>query len=211
LTIPDASYNFNVVVVNIGFFMPIFIAGWVVFLGIHSVSIVAPRWRDAQVARMGHNAWRGVYSLISAVSLAAMIYGFGVARLTPVLLYVPPPALRHVTWLLMLPVFPLLIATYWPGAIKRAVRHPMVVAVILWAAAHLLSNGTLNDVLLFGGFLVWGVADLISASRRTQERPLPGAPLSRTNDVIAVVAGLALYAITVLWAHTLVIGVSPLS
>ncbi|MFL9874688.1 NnrU family protein [Paraburkholderia megapolitana] len=190
--------------------MPILIAGLVIFLGIHSISIVAPRWRDAQVARMGANPWRGLYSVVSIVSLAAVIYGYGIARRTPVMLYAPPVALQHLTLLLMLPVFPLLIAAYVPGRVKRLARHPMLLAVILWAAAHLLANGTLNDVLLFGAFLVWAVGDLISVGRRPNVRAVPSVPASAVNDVIVVVAGLGLYAYTVLSAHVHVIGVAPL-
>ena len=190
--------------------MPIFVAGLVVFLGIHSISIVAPRWRDAQAARIGENAWRGLYSLVSIVSFVAIVYGYGIARRAPVMVYVPPVALQHLTLLLMLPVFPLLIAAYLPGRVKRVARHPMLLAVILWAGSHLLANGTLNDVLLFGAFLVWAVADLISVSRRPNVRPVPSAPASVMNDVIVVVAGLGLYALTLLWAHAHVIGVAPL-
>jgi uncharacterized membrane protein len=189
--------------------MTIFVAGLLVFLGIHSVSIVAPRWRDAQAARMG-NGWRGLYSLISIVSLVTMIYGYGIARQTPVVVYAPPLPLRHLTLLLMLPVFPLLIAAYLPGRIKRLTRNPMLLAVILWAVSHLLANGTLNDLLLFGAFLVWAVADLISVRRRPNVRSVPGAPASAVNDVIIVVAGLGLYAFMLLWAHARVVGVSPL-
>jgi uncharacterized membrane protein len=190
--------------------MTIFVAGLLVFLGIHSVSIVAPRWRDAQAARMGKNGWRGLYSLVSIVTLVAMIYGYGIARQTPVVVYASPLPLRHLTLLLMLPVFPLLVAAYLPGRIKRLTRHPMLLAVILWALAHLLANGTLNDLLLFGAFLLWAVADLISVSRRANVRPVPGAPPSAMNDVIVVVVGLGLYAFMLLWAHARVVGVSPL-
>jgi uncharacterized membrane protein len=189
--------------------MTIFVAGLVIFLGIHSVSIVAPRWRDAQARRLGENGWKGLYTVVSIASLVAMIYGYGIARQMPVTVYVPAMALRHLALLLMLPVFPLLIAAYMPGRIKRLSRNPMLLAVILWAVSHLLSNGTLNDLLLFGGFLGWAVADLISVSRRPYVRPVPGAPPSAMNDVIVVVAGLGLYAIVLLWAHARVIGVSP--
>ena len=190
--------------------MTLFVAGLLVFLGIHSISIVAPRWRDAQAARMGENGWKGLYALASIVSLVAMIYGYGIARQTPVMVYAPPTALRHLAFLLMLPVFPLLIAAYLPGRIKRMARNPMLLAVILWAVSHLLANGTLNDLLLFGGFLVWAVADLISVSRRPHVRPLPGAPASAMNDGIVIVAGLGLYVFVLLWAHARVVGVSPL-
>jgi uncharacterized membrane protein len=114
-----------------------------------------------------------------------------------------------VALLLMLPVFPLLAAAYLPGRIKAALKHPFLVAVKLWAAAHLLANGTLADVLLFGSFLAWAVADRISLKRRPQ-RPLPGAPERPMNDLIAVVAGLVLYGVFVTWLHQWLIGVAPL-
>lgn len=190
--------------------MTIFVAGLLVFLGIHSISIVAPRWRDAQATRMGEYGWKGLYALVSIASLVTMIYGYGIARQTPVVVYAPPLPPRHLAFLLMLPVFPLLIAAYLPGRVKRLTRNPMLLAVILWAVAHLVANGTLNDLLLFGAFLLWAVADLISVSRRPNVRPVPGAPASAMNDVIVVVAGLGLYAFMLLWAHTRVVGVSPL-
>lgn len=190
--------------------MTLLVAGLLVFLGIHSVSIFAPQWRDAQVGRLGEGGWKGLYSLVSIISLAALIYGYEMARQTPVVLYAPPVALRHLTLLLMLPVFPLLIAAYFPGRIRRLVRNPMLVAVILWAASHLLANGTLNDVLLFGGFLIWAIADLISVKRRIHAHSVPVLPASAVNDVIVVVAGLGLYGFVLLWAHARVIGVAPL-
>jgi len=116
--------------------------------------------------------------------------------------------MRHVAFLLMLPVFPLILAAYLPGRIKAALKHPMLVAVKTWALAHLLANGMLADVLLFGGFLVWAVAARISLGRRPPRpmmMPLP-APSLR-NDVIAVVAGLAIYVATLLWLHRALIGV----
>jgi uncharacterized membrane protein len=185
------------------------ILGLVVFLGVHSVSIVAPTWRDATAARMGERAWRGVYSLISIASFVLLIWGYGVARLSPVTLYAPPAALRWATALLMLPVFPLLFSAYFPGRISAALKHPMLAAVKFWALAHLLSNGTLADVLLFGGFLAWAVADRISFKRRAQ-RPIRTAPVQPANDAIAVVIGLAVYAGFVLWLHVRWFGVSPL-
>jgi uncharacterized membrane protein len=198
--------------VNIGLeIMTWFIVGLVIFLGLHSLSIVAPQWRDAQAARLGQGPWRGLYSVISIIGFVLMLWGYGMARQSPVVLYSPPLALRHLTLLLMLPVFPLLIAAYMPGRIKAITRHPMLLAVQLWAVAHLLANGTLNDVLLFGGFLVWAVIDRISVTRRVRARAVPGAPAGPLNDVIAVVVGLAIYVVFLLWAHQRLIGVSPLS
>jgi len=189
--------------------MTLLLVGLVLFLGIHSVSIVAPAWRDAQADGRGEAAWKGLYSLASAIGLGLLIYGYGLARQAPVVLYSPPAALRHVALLLLVPVFPLLLAAYLPGRIKTAAKHPMLLAVKFWALAHLLANGNLADVLLFGGFLAWAVADRISVKRRPV-RPVPGAPASPINDVLALVGGLALYAVTLFGAHRWLIGVSPI-
>ena len=190
--------------------MTLLILGLIVFLGVHTVSIVAPGWRDAQVARLGAMPWRGIYSVISLIGFVLLIVGYGAARQSPVVLYAPPNWTRHLAMLLMLPVFPLLIAAYAPGRISRAAKHPMLLSVKLWAVAHLLANGTLADVLLFGGFLVWAIADRISVKRRAP-RSTPGAPPSAMNDVIAVVGGLALYVLFVWRAHIWLFGVSPLA
>jgi uncharacterized membrane protein len=191
--------------------MILFLVGLVLFLGIHSVSIVARPWRDAQITQRGEGAWKGLYSIVSLVGFVLLIYGYGLARQSPVVLYTPPPALRHVALLLMLPVFPLLLAAYLPGRIQRAAKHPMLLAVKFWATAHLLANGALVDVLLFGAFLAWAVLDRISVKRRAVPSVAPGAPPSALNDVIALVGGLAVYGVFVVWAHRWLIGVSPLS
>jgi uncharacterized membrane protein len=189
--------------------MALLIFGLVLFLGIHSVSIFAVGWRDAQVAQRGEKAWKGLYSIVSLVGFVLIVYGYGLARQTPVVLYTPPTAMRHIALLLMLPVFPLLAASSLPGRIKAAAKHPMLLAVKLWATAHLLSNGNLADVLLFGAFLAWAVADRISVKRRPI-RPVPGAPARPFNDVIVLVVGVALYVAFLLWGHRWLIGVSPL-
>src|SRR5580698_6920249 len=191
--------------------MALFLVGLMVFLGLHSVSIIAPAWRDAQVARLGEGPWKGIYSVVSIASLVLMIYGYGIARQSPIVLSSPPAGLRDLTLLLMLPVFPLFIAAYFPGRIKTLAKNPMLLSVQLWALAHLLANGTLNDVVLFGAFLAWGVIDHISVKHRAGVRAVPGAPAGPLNDVIVVVAGLALYVFILLWAHLRVVGVSPLS
>ncbi len=185
------------------------IAGLVLFLGVHSVSIVAPAWRDATAARLGARPWRGLYSLLSIAGFVLLIWGYGVARMDPIVLYTPPVSMRWLTALLMLPVFPLLLAPYFPGRIKARLKHPMLAAVKFWALGHLLANGTLADLLLFGGFLIWAVADRISFKRRVQ-RPLQAAPPSRFNDAIAIVAGLVLYFVFMRWLHVRWIGVSPM-
>ena len=189
--------------------MALLVLGLLIFLGVHSVSIVAPAWRNAQVQSLGDGRWKGIYALASAVGLVLIVVGFGQARQAPVWLYMPPLALRHVAALLMLPVFPLLLAAYLPGRIHTVARHPMLLATKLWATAHLLANGTLAHVVLFGAFLAWAVADRISVKRRAA-RPAPGAPAGRWNDLIAVIGGLVLYGATVGFGHLWLIGVSPL-
>lgn len=188
--------------------MMLLILGLVLFLGVHSISIVAPVWRDRVHARLGEGPWKGLYSLVSIAGFALIVVGYGLARENPVLIYTPPVWLRHASLLLLVPMFPVLLAAYLPGRIKAAARHPMLLAVKLWAAAHLLSNGGAADLLLFGGFLAWAVADRISMKGRIQ-RPLPGAPASPLNDWIAVIGGLALYALFVFGAHAWLIGVAP--
>ena len=183
--------------------------GIVLFLGVHSVSIVANGWRDAQVAQRGEGAWKGLYTLVSVAGLVLIVYGYAVARQTPVVIYTPPSWLRHVALLLMLPVFPLLLAVYLPGRIKTVAKHPMLLAIKFWALAHLLANGTLADAVLFGGFLAWAVADRISVKRRPA-RAVPSGAARPINDVIALVGGLLIYAVFVVWLHAWLIGVSPL-
>jgi uncharacterized membrane protein len=185
----------------------VLITGLLIFLGAHSVAIVAPDWRERARRRLGEGAWKGLYSVVSIVGFVLLVVGFALARRAPVVLYVPPPWLKPVALLLMVPVFPLLIAAYLPGRIKTATKHPMLAAVKFWALAHLLVNGMLADVLLFGGFLAWAVLDRISLKRRTQA--LHTAPPGRFNDLIAVVLGLLLYVIVIGWAHQWLFGVSP--
>ena len=192
------------------------VLGLVLFLGVHSVAIVSPEGRNRLAAQLGDNAWKGLYSLVSAVGLGLIVWGYGLARENPVLLYSLPGGFRHLAALLLLPVFVLLLAAYLQGRIQRAAKHPMLLAVKLWALAHLLAQsvtgGSLADVLLFGGFLLWAVADRISLKRRAQVgalRTVPALPASASNDLIAVVGGLALYGVTVMWGHAFFFGVRP--
>jgi uncharacterized membrane protein len=186
--------------------MTLLVVGLILFLGIHSLVIVAPGVRELLLQSLGRHGWRGMHSLVSLAGFVLIVVGYGQARMSPEVLYTPPFWMRHVTFTLLLPVFPLLLAAYLPGRIKATLKHPMLVAVKLWALAHLLSNGTLADVLLFGGFLAWAVADRISLKRRPPVLQSGAAPRVR-NDVIAVVVGLALYVATLLWLHRLVIGI----
>ena len=190
--------------------MGVLVLGLVLFFAAHSVSIVNEAWRDRMVARYGERAWQGGYALVAIVGFVLLVWGYGLARQEPVVVYTPPAWLRHVALLLLVPVFPLLLAAYLPGRIQTATKHPMLAATKLWAFAHLLANGMLADVLLFGVFLIWAVIDRISMKRRVP-RPVPGAPPAKANDLIALVAGLILYAVFVFWLHAWLIGVSPVA
>jgi len=186
--------------------MNVLLLGLVIFFGGHSVSIVNDPWRGRMVAKMGEWPWKGLYALVSIIGFMLIVWGYGLARHDPVVVYTPPGWLHPVAMVLLVPVFPLLLATYLPGRIQAAAQHPMLAATKLWAVAHLLANGMLADVLLFGAFLVWAVLDRISMKHRTQ-RPVPSVPPSRVNDLIAVAGGLALYAAFVLWLHGWLIGI----
>lgn len=190
--------------------MTMLILGLILFLGTHSVRIFAEDWRGRQIARLGEQRWKGIYSLVSLAGFALLVWGYGLARAEPVLLWSPPVWTRHLAALLTLPAFILLVAAYVPGTrIKAAVKHPMVVGVKVWAFSHLIANGTLADVLLFGSFLVWAVVDYRSARARDRAagtRYVAG-PISR--DVLAVVIGLVAWAAFALWLHGLLIGVRP--
>jgi uncharacterized membrane protein len=190
--------------------MNVLLLGLVLFLGVHSVSIVNDAWRNRMAAKMGEWGWQGLYALVSIAGFVLIVWGYGLARHNPVVLYVPPAWLHPVAIVLLVPVFPLLLAAYLPGRIQTLVRHPMLLATQLWAFAHLLANGMLADVLLFGGFLAWAVLDRLSMMRRTQ-RPIPHLPPGRANDLIAVAGGLALYAAFIFWLHGWLIGVPLIS
>ncbi len=188
--------------------MSLLIVGLVLFLGTHSVSIASRGWRDRRQAQLGEAAWKGLYSLLSLAGLVAITIGYGQARLEPTLLWVPPAGMTHLTLLLMLPVFPLFMAAYLPGRILSKTKHPMLLATKIWALSHLLANGMLHDLLLFGSLLIWAGLARMSASRRNAPPP-PGAPPGPWNDAIAVGVGLAFYVVFLLWGHSWLMGVVP--
>ncbi|WPL17132.1 putative membrane protein [Thiorhodovibrio winogradskyi] len=190
------------------------ITGLLLFLGTHSAAMLRPAWRGQVVNRLGETAWKSGYALLSLLGLWLIIHGYGDARTSvdPIILYQPPTWMRHLVLLLMLPVFPLLFAAYLPGRIQRTTKHPMLAAVKIWSFAHLLANGSLADVLLFGSFLTWAVADRISLKRRGPGTGTgPGAAAGRRNDVIALIGGTLFYLLFLFWAHQWLFGRAPLS
>jgi uncharacterized membrane protein len=190
--------------------MPLLVAGLVLFLGAHSVRIVALDWRAAQVARLGAQRWRGLYSLVSLAGLVLLVWGYGQARLDTVPLWTPPSWTRYATSLLVLPAFVLIVAGNMRGTrIKAALGHPMVLGTALWALAHLLSNGTLADIVLLGAFLVWAAVDYRSARRRDREAGVVYPAGSASRDALAVAIGVAAWLVFGYWLHGWLIGVRP--
>jgi uncharacterized membrane protein len=190
--------------------MAVLILGLVLFLGVHSTRIVADGWRSSMIARIGDKPWKGLYTLASLAGFALIIWGFGIARRNPVYLWEAPMAMRHLAGLLMLAAFILLVATYVPrNAIKAKLHHPMVLSVKLWALAHLLANGNLADVVLFGAFLVWAVFSFRAARARDRRDGTVYPPGTAAGTAITVAVGVAVWAVFAFWAHGLLFGVRP--
>ena len=191
--------------------MTILVIGLVLFLGVHSVRIFAEDWRTRQRQARGEGVYKGVYSLLSLLGFALIVYGFGVARETPVVLWTVPVALRHVAALLVLVAFILLAAAYVPGnAIQARVHHPMVLGVKTWALAHLLTTGRLETTVLFGAFLLWAVLNFSAARKR--DRLAGGAvagSVSKGATVLAVLLGVGAYAVFAVLLHGMLIGIRP--
>ena len=191
--------------------MTALILGLVLFLGIHSVRVVADGRRSAFIAKRGANAWKGLYTLLSLAGFALLVWGYGLARQQPTVLWATPPVwTRHVAALLTLIAFVLVTAAYVPGnSIKARLHHPMTLGIKVWAFAHLIANNTLADVLLFGGFLAWSIAVFAAARRRDRANGVTYAPGSASRTVIAVVIGVVAWIVFALWLHGWQIGVRP--
>ena len=188
--------------------MSILIAGLAVFFVAHFYSAFRSRAPGKDIKeRMGEGSYMGLYSLVSAIGLGLIIYGYMQAPPTGNL-YVGPVWAPHATMTLMLLAFILLTAAYIPGThIKKLVKHPMLSAVILWSIGHLLIGASQQKALLFGSFLVFAVVDFVAASIRERDALVPSASL--TNDLIAVVIGGGVYGVTLFWAHEVIFGVTP--
>lgn len=186
------------------------LAGLILFLGVHSVRIVAEGWRVKTLARLGEGPYKGIYSLLSLAGFVLIIYGFGVARENPVMLWIPPVGMRHAASLLTLVAFILLAAAYVPrNGIKARVHHPMVLGVKAWALAHLLANGSVAHVLLFGAFLAWAVMDFMVARRRDRANGTlyPCGTVAAT--AIAVLVGALAWAAFAFKLHGWLMGIRP--
>ncbi len=191
--------------------MTYLILGLIVFLGAHSVRIVADGWRSRTIDRLGEQRWKALFSVVSLVGLALTAWGFGLARQQPVLLWTPPLGMRHLATFLTLIAFVLLVAAYVPGnGIKARIHHPMIIGVKVWALAHLLANGTLAEALLFGSFLAWAVIAFIAAQRRDRaaHTRFPSGTAGATGITVAI--GVGAWVAFAVWMHGLLIGVRPL-
>jgi uncharacterized membrane protein len=190
--------------------MKLLIAGLVVFLGVHSVRMVAEDWRTRMRARLGPGLWKGLYSLISLAGLALIAWGFDAARDEPILLWAPPAPLRHLAALITLLAFVFLAAAYVPNnGIKARLHHPMVLGVKTWALAHLLATGMLVHVVLFGSFLLWAVWNF-RISRRRDQRDGTAYPAGRPlATLVTVLLGAAAWAVFAFGLHGLLIGIKP--
>jgi uncharacterized membrane protein len=184
--------------------------GLVLFLGGHSVRIFAEGWRAGAIARLGEGGWKGLYSLVALAGLVLVAHGYGLTRADPVDLWTPPVWTRHLASLLTLVAFVLLAAAYVPrNRIRAAVGHPMLAGVKIWAIAHLLANGRLADLVLFGAILIWAVLDFRVARRRDRLAGFIRARGSLGADAVVVVVGVGGWAAFAFWLHASLIGVRP--
>jgi uncharacterized membrane protein len=192
--------------------MTIMIIGLVIFLGSHSVRIFAENWRQQQIAKFGETNWKLAYSAVSIIGLAIAIYGYGQMRLDPIYVWNPPMGMRHAVALLMVPAFIMLVAAYVPhNAIKAKLGHPMMLAVKIWAFAHLLANGRLGDIVFFAAFLIWAILAFKTAKKR--DRLTPPTPVSTTRmaTIATVLIGLVAYVLFAFYLHSALIGVPVFS
>lgn len=188
--------------------LALLIVGLAVFIGAH-VFVTRRAQRAKLVVRLGEGPYKGLFSLVSFIGLAILVYGFAEYRAEgPIPVWNPPTWTRHVTVALVWPAIICATAAYIRGDIYRKLKHPLLVGVKLWAVAHLISNGDLGGIILFGSILAWAVFDRITLKRRSD----PGAPPipsgGRLNDVIAVVVGTVLYLVLGFWFHPYVLGLT---
>jgi uncharacterized membrane protein len=187
--------------------MAVLIIGIIVFLGVHLLPTLSDL-RGTLIARMGENGYKALFSTLSILGFVLIVWGF--ARAPIIRVWSPPDWTRYVAMVMMVPVFILLIAAYVPGDIKARVKHPFLVAIKTWALAHLVANGDLASIILFGSFLAYAVFDRIALKRRPASGHVTVVETGMPRDIIAVVGGLILYVVFLVGLHPLLIGTSPL-
>jgi uncharacterized membrane protein len=190
--------------------MTFLILGLLLFLGVHSVRIVADGWRTRVRERIGEGPWKGAYTVASLAGLALLVWGYGMARHDPVVLWHAPVWTRHLAALATLVAFVLLAASQVPGnGIKARLHHPMVLGVKVWAFAHLLANNTLADLVLFGSFAVWAVLSFRAARVRDRAARTVYPPGRALPTAVVVVGGVVAWVLFAFWLHGMLIGVRP--
>ena len=176
----------------------------------HSIRVFANDWRNQTLARVGEKPFKGIYALLSLAGFVLLVWGYGQARQHGVMLWNPPVAMRHIAALLTLVAFVLLAAAYVPSnQIKAKLHHPMVLGTKVWALAHLLANGALADVVLFGGFLAWSVLLFAASRKRDRREQTVYAAGTAGATAITVAIGVAAWAVFAFWLHRVLMGVSP--
>jgi uncharacterized membrane protein len=190
--------------------MLMLILGLVIFLGLHSSRIFAEDFRSGIIATRGENMWKAIYSVLSIAGFVLIVYGYGDTRLAPITLWNPPVWTRHVAALLTLVAFIMLAAAYIPkNPIKAKLAHPMLLGTKVWAAAHLLANGNVSDVLLFGSFLVWAILCFRAAKKRDRAAGATYQSGPALTLFATVGLGILLWAAFAFYLHTAWIGVKP--
>ncbi|MCC3750704.1 MAG: NnrU family protein [Halorhodospira halophila] len=188
--------------------MLILLLGLILFLGTHSIRAVADDWRANQIAAYGEIPWKAAYSVLSLLGLVIAIYGYGLTRVDAIWVWTPPTWTAHLMALVMIPAFILLFAAYGPAnRIRNAIGHPMLLAVALWALAHLMANGRLGDLVFFGAFLAWAGVTFVSARERDRRQATTPAEPKRLGDAWAIVGGLIGYIVFALFLHVPITGV----
>lgn len=191
--------------------MLMLVLGLVLFLGPHSLRIVGDGWRGARIAALGATRWKIAYSIVSIAGFVVLVWGFGQARQNPVLLYTTPLWLHHLNALFTLVAFVLFFSAHGPpNHFKAALGHPMYAGIKAWAFGHLLATGMLHDVVLFGAFLLWAIAGFAAGRRRDRRLGVAYPPGTLRGDFVAVVIGVAAWALFAFWLHARWIGVAPL-
>ena len=192
--------------------MLLLVISLILFFAIHLTRVIAPGWRTSVIAAKGERMWKLSYTVASIASLALVIHAFGEARQETGILYTPPIWMAHLASLLMLVAIICLVASLMPpGHVATKTKHPMVLSVKIWALAHLLANGETSSVILFAGFLAWGVVLRIALKRRERSGELVRQPfVSARYDALAAVIGLLVYLLFIWRLHVWLIGVQPL-
>lgn len=187
------------------------ILGLILFIAAHSTRIFTDDWRSQMMDRLGEKPWKGLITVVSIAGFVLMMIGYGQAQLTPIPLWEPPLFTRHIAILLTLFAFLLVTAAYVPrNIIKAKIGHPMVAGVKIWALAHLIANGNVADVILFGSLLVWAVLNFRASRQRDRINEVVYAPATVIGTMATLAIGTIVWYVFLQWLHVRWIGVSPL-